>query len=417
MKPNFRIAIFLLLFSITVLIPAFTRYFDGHFIFSILVVVFSLAIIQQEELSKYFFTGCMLSFVLAFIIYQFSPIYQDLPFKFFFQALIFSVLIWWVLGFVVGFILFKSFQIKWTKSLGWGILNSIAILLVPLLLRDWIHPQYSIGFCFFLFSILVGIQSKRTRVLQDVLEFMLPFLLYCLVFLLIDFTSFFQLKIMSVFATLLGACLFGIFLGIILNRKFQQQENQPKMGFERNRYFYYGIGMLGVLGILFITPFGSFLKFEINQFFLLEPKLERIENVKIEEEFWNKEVKLYDSQKSINMNQFKGKPVLINYWGTWCAPCVMEMPSFQKLYNKQKEDVHFLFIAVNDTPEKIQKFMEKNQYDFPVYQITDSLSSEMNPKSYPTTYVLNVKGELILKETGSADWNSPEIYELLNGLK
>src|SRR5690606_9816177 len=71
----------------------------------------------------------------------------------------------------------------------------------------------------------------------------------------------------------------------------------------------------------------------------------------------------------IELADQKGKVVFINFWATWCPPCIAEMPSIQSLYNEFKgnEKVMFLMVDVDNKPEKSQKFMDKRKFDMPVY--------------------------------------------------
>lgn len=117
----------------------------------------------------------------------------------------------------------------------------------------------------------------------------------------------------------------------------------------------------------------------------------------------------------INLKDLKGKVVLINFWATWCPPCIAEMPSLQALYSDYKEDVVFLFVS-NEEAEKVQAFMQKQQYDLPVYQQGTASPKELESSSIPATFLLDKSGKIVISKIGSADWNSEKVRKQLDEL-
>ena len=91
------------------------------------------------------------------------------------------------------------------------------------------------------------------------------------------------------------------------------------------------------------------------------------------------------------MESLKGKVVFINYWATWCPPCIAEMPSLQKLYSEYKDKAVFLFVA-NDEPDKVGYFMREKGFNFPVYFQVSEPAEELRSKSLPTTFIINSEG-------------------------
>ncbi|MEM7187807.1 MAG: TlpA disulfide reductase family protein, partial [Bacteroidota bacterium] len=105
----------------------------------------------------------------------------------------------------------------------------------------------------------------------------------------------------------------------------------------------------------------------------------------------------------------------INFWATWCPPCVAEMPSLQNLYDEYGDRVDFYFVSM-ESEEKINKFMEKKGYNFPVYIPKQQIPQTIRGNSLPTTYVISKKGGIVVDKVGAADWDSRATKELLNGL-
>lgn len=117
----------------------------------------------------------------------------------------------------------------------------------------------------------------------------------------------------------------------------------------------------------------------------------------------------------INLDTFKGKVIFINFWATWCPPCIAEMPSLQDLYEDYEEDVVFLFVA-DDKKDKVEKFIENKKYTIPVYFQASERPVEIQSNSLPTTYILNTEGKIVVDKTGAADWNSKRVRDLLDEL-
>ncbi len=125
---------------------------------------------------------------------------------------------------------------------------------------------------------------------------------------------------------------------------------------------------------------------------------------------------LQDTQGELHtFKKSKNRVVLINFWATWCPPCIAEMPDLQALYDDYGKQVDFYFIT-NDEPERIDAFFAKHAYNLPVYYSTSSLPKPLNGYSLPTTYVLDKKGNIVIEKTGTANWNGEKMRNLLDSL-
>jgi len=119
--------------------------------------------------------------------------------------------------------------------------------------------------------------------------------------------------------------------------------------------------------------------------------------------------------QSLNFSGFKGKTIIINFWATWCPPCVAEMPSFQKLFDDYGDQVVFLFVA-NDESDRVVSFIDDKNYKLPVYFQETQVPDEMNSNSLPTTYIVDASGHIVASKVGAADWNSAKVRKLLDRL-
>ncbi len=119
--------------------------------------------------------------------------------------------------------------------------------------------------------------------------------------------------------------------------------------------------------------------------------------------------------KNITISDNNDKVIFINYWATWCPPCIAEMPDLQKLYNDYQGKITFAFIS-NENQKKINSFLEKNKLTLPVYNQTSTAPIELNHSSIPTTFIIDKKGNLVIHKTGVANWNSKAFLSKLNTL-
>lgn len=117
----------------------------------------------------------------------------------------------------------------------------------------------------------------------------------------------------------------------------------------------------------------------------------------------------------ISFMEAKNEVTVVNFWATWCPPCIAEMPYFQDLYDRYGDEVKFYFVT-DENPERVQTFMEKHQYDLPI-QIAQYAPPElMQSRALPTTFIFGKDGGVHVKKKGSAKWNSSKVTKLLDNL-
>jgi len=120
--------------------------------------------------------------------------------------------------------------------------------------------------------------------------------------------------------------------------------------------------------------------------------------------------------KVVRLSDLKGKVIFINFWATWCPPCVAEMPSINALYNKLKSNPNIVFLIV-DADGNFQKsvpFMQKKKFTMPLYQLASAVPPELVSRSIPTTTIIDKTGRTVFHQEGSADYSGQKIIDYLN---
>ncbi|MGV4415402.1 TlpA family protein disulfide reductase [Chryseobacterium sp. T1] len=122
------------------------------------------------------------------------------------------------------------------------------------------------------------------------------------------------------------------------------------------------------------------------------------------------------SGKKVSLEDLKGKVVFINFWATWCGPCIAEMPSVQKLYDKFKDNKDFAFVILEAEGNKAKatKFMQNKKMTLPLYYPAGDFPAEFFRGSLPTTVILDKQGNIAHITEGMADYSGQDIVDFLN---
>ncbi len=120
--------------------------------------------------------------------------------------------------------------------------------------------------------------------------------------------------------------------------------------------------------------------------------------------------------KRISFEKYKEKVIFINFWASWCSPCIAEMPDIHRLYNKRKEDVSFVLISLDKDKQKARDYIARKGYTFPVYFLASPLPKIYDVRAIPTTYVLDRDGEIRVEKKGMAKYDTKKFNEMLTTL-
>ena len=121
----------------------------------------------------------------------------------------------------------------------------------------------------------------------------------------------------------------------------------------------------------------------------------------------------------VDRDSFRGRVVVVNFWATWCPPCVEEMPSLERLHRALSgEGVVVLGVSVDEDGAALQRFVEKAGLTFPVLRDPGArkAAAAWRTTGWPETFVLDGSGRIVRKIAGPTQWDTPQAIAWLRGV-
>ena len=121
---------------------------------------------------------------------------------------------------------------------------------------------------------------------------------------------------------------------------------------------------------------------------------------------------VYDAEgNEVHLSDFAGKPVVLNFWASWCGPCKSELPAFENVWQEFGGDIEFLMVnltdGVSETVDGVSKFVSKNGFTFPVYFDTaQNAAYTYGVTSIPATALISAEGEIVAAQVGAVSEDS-----------
>jgi thiol-disulfide isomerase/thioredoxin len=123
-----------------------------------------------------------------------------------------------------------------------------------------------------------------------------------------------------------------------------------------------------------------------------------------------------DGSTTVHLANYRGKVVLLNFWATWCGPCIVELPSLLQLHHDMP-NVAIIAVSVDEDPDAYSSFIQSRHVDLITVRDPDESAPRLyHSEMWPETYVIDRNGVIRSKFIGPQDWTSPEIRALLNSL-
>jgi cytochrome c biogenesis protein CcmG, thiol:disulfide interchange protein DsbE len=125
-----------------------------------------------------------------------------------------------------------------------------------------------------------------------------------------------------------------------------------------------------------------------------------------------------DSQEKVTLSQYRGQVVVLNFWATWCAPCVEEIPSLVEMQRRMKsKGVTVIAVSVDVDENAYKQFVKDHNVNLLTIRDASQKSNQLyGTFKFPETYVVDRNGVMRRKFIGAVDWTAPDITEFLGKL-
>ncbi len=125
-----------------------------------------------------------------------------------------------------------------------------------------------------------------------------------------------------------------------------------------------------------------------------------------------------DQGLGVSLDDYDGKVVLLNFWATWCPPCIQEMPSLNRTYERFREDgLVVLGVSVDEDADEYSRFLRNAGVTFPTVRDPERrVSTRYGTMKYPESYLISRSGRVLRKYIGPEDWGRPEIANYLRSV-
>ncbi len=124
--------------------------------------------------------------------------------------------------------------------------------------------------------------------------------------------------------------------------------------------------------------------------------------------------------RPVAFSRFKGKPIFLNFWATWCGPCVGEMPSIDSLARDSRlkgKSIEFLCVSTDDDAETVRRFLNGRDLGMTFLRVKNGkIPPVFYSEGIPATFLITPDGRIAATEIGSADWHEPRVVEFLEKL-
>ena len=125
---------------------------------------------------------------------------------------------------------------------------------------------------------------------------------------------------------------------------------------------------------------------------------------------------LNDGSTSIHLADYRGKVVLLNFWASWCAPCIVELPSLQQ-FHRDHPEYPILAVSIDEDESAYKRFLVQRNVQFTVVRDPqETAAQKYGTTGWPETFVIDREGKIRRRFIGATDWSDPEILRFLKTL-
>ena len=184
------------------------------------------------------------------------------------------------------------------------------------------------------------------------------------------------------------------------------------MDFKMSRSRWFDLAFVAGLVILYFTGGLTWLQSRLLGLIAGQPAIEESSIATLTASDWDWDLRRLDGT-FVKLEDFKGKPILVNRWATWCGPCQAEMPFLQSVY-KQYGDRIAVVLVSNEEPGILEAWLEKRNYTMPVYRISKQAPALFQTQTIPVTWLINPQGQVMAKHSGAARWSGSRVENAID---
>ncbi|MEM9340309.1 MAG: TlpA disulfide reductase family protein [Bacteroidota bacterium] len=170
--------------------------------------------------------------------------------------------------------------------------------------------------------------------------------------------------------------------------------------------------LLTVGGTIYLFGWHTFIIGKLQQLFLSSGVIQASELKETRFASYDFYLEDFDGNP-VDFKTMQDEVVFLNFWATWCPPCIAEMPDIHNLFEEKGEEVRFVMISLDKNREKAKAFIENKGYRFPTYFLRSDLPSSYDTHSIPTTYLLGKAGRIRVENHGMAKYNTAKFKKLM----
>lgn len=203
-------------------------------------------------------------------------------------------------------------------------------------------------------------------------------------------------------------------------------ESAGKKSWFRRALLEWGV-ILGIAALLYLTGLHTEVLGRLQQAVLwtglMQPETELAEAERVSAGFGMRIAPLNEAAAvttepgatASRLGDFRGQVIFLNFWATWCAPCIAEMPNIQALYEEMgdREDLVFVMVSVDESSDRARAFLERKGFTFPAWHLRGGRSAELSSGIIPTTYVIGRDGTIVSRSEGMANYNTRRFRDFL----
>jgi len=119
--------------------------------------------------------------------------------------------------------------------------------------------------------------------------------------------------------------------------------------------------------------------------------------------------------KEVDLKQFAGKKIFLNFWATWCKPCILEMPSIERAQKALAADGYIFLLASDESVDRINRFRATRDFELNFIRV-ETPFPDIGILSLPTTLIIDEQGKIVMNQIGALEWDAPEILDKLRSL-